>query len=446
MSKTNPLPTHIPRRHFLKTVGATSLGLSWSATSYARIIGANDRIRIGFIGAGGMANNHMNTYLDLKEKNNLEAVAVADCWKTRAAQGANLTGAPHVLIDYRQMLDRADIDYVTIATPEHRHAQMTLDALDAGKAVYCEKPLTHTIPEALAVMKKQRETELPVQVGVQGMSDDSYSSARQAIKEGVLGKVVQAQIEYVRRSGEQGPFCVPDLKDDMPKPDDLNWKSWLGSAPDTDWNPHHYFEWRNFSMYSGGIATDLFVHRITRIIKALDLTYPRRVVGMGGIWQWPEHRDLPDNFEMICEYPQGLTIYVLGTQSNRVGVDHLIRGYRGTLYFTAEGWVAKDKDGKVLAEHKKTGGEDTHPHHTNLHNHLRHGEPLNCPVELGVAGVLPVVMANESWSTGQMMGWDHEAQAMVACHKQKHNPYPRPIAEESQAPATVNHLVPAAAP
>ena len=123
---------------------------------------------------------------------------------------------------------------MTIASPEHWHAQMTLDALDAGKAVYCEKPLTHTIPEALAVMKKQQTTKLPLQVGVQGMSDDSYISAQKAIKDGVLGRVVQAQIEYVRRYGEQGPFCVPDLKDDMPKPADLDWDAWLGSAPQSN--------------------------------------------------------------------------------------------------------------------------------------------------------------------------------------------------------------------
>ena len=115
-------------------------------------------------------------------------------------------------------------------------------------------------------------------------------------------------------------------------------------------------------------------------MKALDLEYPRRVVGMGGIWQWPDSRDLPDNFEMICEYPRGMTVYVLGTGSNRVGIDHLIRGYRGTLYFTGKGWVAKDKDGKVLGEHKKSGAEDIKLHHTNLHNHLRNGEELNCPV------------------------------------------------------------------
>lgn len=179
------------------------------------------------------------------------------------------------------------------------------------------------------------------------------------------------------------------------------------------WNPHHYYEWRCYSAYSGGICTDLFIHRITRIMKACKLTYPRRVVGMGGIWQWPDGRDLPDNFEMICEYPRGMTVYVLGTMSNRVPVEHLIRGYRGTLTFTPTGWVAADKDGKVLDTHTKTGGEDINLHHSNLHRHLRSGEPLNCPVELGLAGVVAVNMANESWRSGRMMGWDAKGERMV---------------------------------
>ncbi|MCX7426102.1 MAG: Gfo/Idh/MocA family oxidoreductase [Planctomycetia bacterium] len=404
---------HISRRVFLQTTGAIAVGATFAARSYAKVVGANDRIRIGFIGAGGMASGHMQAIRDLREKNNLEPVIVADCWKTRAEQGAKILGISNAVADYHQVLDNKDVDYVTIATPEHRHAQMTLDAMGAGKAIYCEKPMTHTLPEAVAVMKKQKETKLPLQIGVQAMSDDSYASAGKAIREGVIGQVVQAQIEYVRRYDKEGPWRVPDLKEDTPKPDDLDWDNWLGSAPKVAWNPHHYFEWRNYAAYSGGICTDLFIHRITRIMKACDLLYPRRVVGMGGIWQWNDGRDLPDNFEMICEYPRGMTVYVLGTMSNRVGIDHLIRGYRGTLYFTPGGWVAKDKDDKVLAEHKKTGGEDILLHHTNLQNHLRKGEPLNCPVELGMAGVAAVCMANESWRTGQMMAWDAKNETMV---------------------------------
>lgn len=424
MSNSIPHLPSIPRRDFLASLGAASVSLGWSAKSYARIIGANDRLRVGFIGAGGMGNSHFGAFNDLKEKQNLQAIAVADCWKTRAVAGAEKIKAPHALTDYRALLDNPEIDYVTIVAPEHWHAQMTLDALDAGKAVYCEKPATHTIPEVLAVQEKQRKTKLPLQIGVQGLSDDCYITARDAIKKGVIGKVVQAQIEYVRRYGDQGLFSVPDLKDDMPKPADLDWNAWLGNTPQIEWNPHRYFEWRNFAAYSGGIATDLLIHRLTRIIRALDLSYPRRVVGMGGIWQWPENRDLPDNFEMICEYPRGLTVYLLGTQSNRVGIDHLIRGYRGTLYFTNEGWVAKNKDNEILAEYKGVCVEDIRLHHTNLHNHIRNGEPLNCPIEIGVAGVIAVVMANESWRTGQMMGWDEKNQKMVPCHEQKHNPYP----------------------
>jgi predicted dehydrogenase len=404
----------VTRRSFLAAGSVAAAGVALSAKSYARIKGANDRIRVGFIGVGGMGSGHVDACLALKEKDNLEFLGACDCWQTRAEAAATKLGT-RPFADYRKLLD-TDIDYVTIATPEHRHGQMTLDAMDAGKAVYVEKPMTHTIPQAQAVAKKAKETGLALQVGVQGMSDDSYSSAAAAIRKGVIGKVVQAQIEYVRRYDKEGPWRSPEITDGTVKPADLDWQAWLGDAPKVDWNPHHYFEWRNYAAYSGGICTDLFIHRITRIMKACNLLYPRRVVGMGGIWQWPDGRDLPDNFEMICEYPRGMTVYVLGTMSNRVGIDHLIRGYRGTLYFTGSGWVAKDKDGKVLDQHQKTGGEDIHLHHTNLHNHLRNGESLNCPIELGMAGVVAVNMANESWRTSTMMGWDTKAEKMVPAH------------------------------
>ena len=419
---------NVSRRTFLQTTGTIAASAVWTASSYARVIGANDRIHIGFIGAGGMGTSHLNAIIALKERDNLDATAVADVWKSRAEAGAKLVGAPQAFVDYRKVLDVKDIDYVTIATPEHWHAKTTIDAMDAGKAVYCEKPMTHTITEAQEVLKKQKETGLPIQIGVQGMSDDSYRTAAQAISAGKVGQVVQAQIEYVRRYDQQGPWRNPDVTNATPQPADLDWEAWLGDAPRIAWNPHHYYEWRCYAAYSGGIATDLFIHRITRIMKACDLTYPRRVIGMGGIWQWPDGRDLPDNFEMICEYPRGMTVYVLGTQSNRVGVDHVIRGYRATLYFTSTGWVIKDKDGKILDEHQKKGSEDIHLHHTNLHNHLRNGEPLRCPVELGLAGVVAVCMANQSWCTGQMMGWDPKRDRVVPASTLKFDPYPEKTA------------------
>jgi predicted dehydrogenase len=404
------------RRRFLqKSMGYATFAsaYSWTASSYSKILGANERIRVGLIGAGGMGTNHARCLSDLSETNNVEVVAVADCWLTRARKAAEVMGASSVYQDYRRVLEH-DCDYVTIATPEHWHRQMTCEALDAGKAVYCEKPLTHSIEEGLEVLEKQKETGLPVQVGVQATSDDIYQKAAKAIRKGLLGTVVQAQIEYVRRYDKQGPWRNPQLVNlHHQKPTDLDWKSWLGNKEVREWDPHHYFEWRNYSQYSGGIATDLFIHRLTRILIACDLQYPRRVVGMGGIWQWPDGRDLPDNFEMICEYPRGMTVYVLGTQSNRVGIDHLIRGYRATMKFSDNKWVAADKDGKPLAEESGDVSESIHKHHTNLHNHLRNGEPLSCPVTLGMAGVVAVNMANHSWRTGQMMAWDDDGKRMI---------------------------------
>lgn len=473
-----PQDSPVTRRSFLGTTAAATAAATFTAKSYGSILGANDRIHVGFIGVGGMGSGHYTTCKRLEEKNNLAFVGVADVWTKRAQDCARVLSMPHnefmeiqklkrelaakkaklkrgtkseelelegqriakleeaaaklgtgvpAFQDYRKLLENKDLNYVTIAVPEHWHAPITIDALAAGKAVYCEKPLTHNIPEAQAVLKKQAETKLPIQVGVQGTSDDSYISAAEAIRGGLIGRVVQAQIEYVRRYDYQGPFRERGVDSKQPLPADLDWKAWLGHAPAIEWDPHHYYEWRAYSPYSGGISTDLFIHRITRIMKACDLKIPRRVVGMGGIWQWPDGRDTPDNFEMICEYPRGMTVYCLGTMSNRVGVDHLIRGYRGTLYFTNSGWVAKDKDGKVLGMHEKKGAEDIGLHHTNLHNHLRNGEALNCPSDLGFYGVVAVNMAMQSWRSSTVMGWDAAQEKMVPAHTLNlpHTPDPK---------------------
>lgn len=407
------------RRHFLKGLGGVGIGatLSWTAKSYASIIGANDRIRFGLIGVGDMGSAHAACLKELKKSNNLEPVCVADCWQTRAEQGAEILGAQSVHTDYRHVLDE-QLDYVTIATPEHWHKDMICDAMEAGKAVYCEKPMTHSVEEGLAVVEKQAQTGLPLQVGVQATSDDIYRKAGEAIRNGVLGTVVQAQIEYVRRYDTQGPWRKPERIRQHPKrPADLDWNAWIGNTKKREWNPHHYFEWRNYSQYSGGVATDLFIHRLTRMLIACDLQFPARTVGMGGIWQWPDGRDLPDNFEMICEYPRGMTVYILGTQSNRVPIEHLIRGYRATMTFFGNKYVVNDKDGKQLAEASGDVSESIHKHHSNLHRHLREGEPLNCPASLGMYGVAAVCMANHSWRTGQMMAWDETNHKMCPANQ-----------------------------
>jgi predicted dehydrogenase len=410
------------RRTFLRNAGmAGTAAMTTFACSGAA--GANDRLNMAFIGCGGMAGSHLDSLLGMLDKENIRIAAVCDVYKHRAelfqkkirGKGSDTV----VKDDYRAVLGMKDVDYVLIATPEHSHAYLTLDALDAGKHVYVEKPITHTIPEALAVVKKTNATGLQVQVGVQGMADDSYASAQAAIRAGKIGSVVQAQIDYVRNYTKKGPWRRNDFPKKTDKPDDLDWQAWLKPAPDHAWDAHRYFEWRCYSDYSGGIATDLFVHRITRIIRACGLGMPARVCGMGGIYTWPDGRDLPDSLELVAEYPaiegitKGMTLHILGTMANDDGNDHCIRGTKGTLKFRGGGWkIFDDESGEEIESHIRTGGEDVTPHHKNHHKAIREGAPLNCPVELGLYGLGAVRMANLSWFEKKMMAWDETTQAV----------------------------------
>ena len=427
--------SNIARRTFLGTAAAAGAA-AFTAKSYGRILGANDRINIGFLGCGGIAANrrgaHLSELLNIYEAENIGFMAMCDVWDQRAegfrdaVKGAG-AGDPKAIHDYHDVLAMRDVDYVSIHAPEHWHAQMTLDSLDAGKHVYCEKPMTHKTSEAKAVLAKAQSTDLKMQVGVQGTSDDSYISAYHAIREGLLGTVVQAQIDYVRNYYKStypdnlGPWRDKTITDNLEKPNDLDWDAWLGSAEKRPWDPHRYFEWRNFRDYSGGVATDLFIHRLTRILKACDLKEPVRAVGMGDIYLWEDGRELPDNFEMIVEYPavegitNGMTVHVLGTMANQRGAEHVIRGEKASLIFTKTGWqiISELEPGKVLRTHKKTGDEKIGLHHKNHFDAIRGNAELNCPPELGYYGVLAVDMANESWFQRKMLAWDAERGEVV---------------------------------
>ncbi len=405
------------RRQFLAATATTAAAATMNARSYAQVEGANNRLRVGIIGCGGIARHHLDKMLPMRAEENIDVVAVCDVYDRHASRFAqrirSLDGNADQYADYRAVLDRDDIDYVLIATPEHSHAYLTLDALDAGKHVYVEKPMTHTIKQAQDVLAKVAETGLKVQVGVQGMADDSYSSAREAIRAGKIGSVVQAQIDYVRDYQGDGPWRTGRTSDE-PKPDGLDWVAWQQPARQVPWDARRFYDWRCYSAYSGGIATDLFIHRLTRLLKACDLGYPNHVVGMGGIYTWPDGRDLPDSFEMMAEYgpvegiTEGMTLHVLGTMANDRSNDHLIRGTRGTLRFNSRGWEIANEDGEVTETHRKTGAEDVDPHHRNHHAAIRDGAPLYCPPELGAYGVVAVVMANVSCARKRMLAWDHE--------------------------------------
>jgi predicted dehydrogenase len=416
----------ISRRKFVKglagsVAGIAALGSStgMSALSYSSIIGANEKLNIGVIGCGGMANSHMKALLAMEQSDNVRIAAVCDIYTNRLEKAKELTGA-QAFKNYKELLQKKDIDYVLIATPEHWHYQMTLDAISAGKHIYVEKPMTHTIEQAKDIIEKIEASKLKLQVGVQGMSDDSYETAYKMIQEGALGKVVMAHIDYSRNYPDD--FWAYEIDTDARPGINLDWDAWLGPAPKCPWDPRRYFQWRRYWDYSGGIATDLFIHRLTRIIKATGLKNPDYVVATGGKWNFINSvAEIPDTFNMMLDYPEKTTVMVVSSLANDTPIRHLIRGHKATLEFTKEGFTITPQEqtdqaiisstgeivkGAQLFTHKKTGAEDVTLHHRNLQAAIRKNEILKCDHNLGFYGVVACMMGVESFRNRKYLKWD----------------------------------------
>ena len=401
----------ISRRGFLATSA-----IALPASSYAQVSGANQRLRIGVIGCGGMAHSHMRALVKMKESDNCAITAVCDVYEKNLDSAATLTGGEKVR-DYRRLLDNKDIDYVLIATPEHWHAQMTLDAADAGKHIYCENPMTYSVDQARKVVAKIRQTGVKMQVGVQGMSDDSYETANRYIREGALGKVVLAQIDY-SRNHPGNDFWTGRNDADVKPGVNLDWNAWLGPARKRPFDPDRFFGWRRYWDYSGGIATDLFIHRVTRLIKALNLTFPERAVATGGKHFWASSpAEIPDTINILLDYPDGITVQLVSSMANDAPIDHMIRGHHATLHFTREGFLIRpqrtfEKEARQVT-HIKTGGEEVDLHHRNLMAAIRDNEPLKCDCMLGYYGVVAALMGNQSLRKRQYLAWDKRHERIV---------------------------------
>ncbi len=424
---------NISRRKFVVGLAGTTAGiatfgstLGMSAKSYSRIIGANERLNIGVIGCGGMANSHMNALLKMKQSDNVEIAAVNDVYTNRLDKAKELTQGK-AFKNYQDILERKEIDYVLIATPEHWHYQMTLDAIDAGKHIYVEKPMTHTIKQAKDIVDKVSMAKLKLQVGVQGMSDDSYETAHKMIQDGALGKVVMAHIDYSRNYLDD--FWTKEFDTDIKPGVNLDWEAWLGPAPKRPWDPKRYFEWRRYWDYSGGIATDLFIHRVTRLIKSVGLRFPDYVVATGGKWNFVDSvAEIPDTFNMMLDYPEKTTVMLVSSLANDTPIRHVIRGHKATMEFTKEGFTVtpqessntdaisgtgEDVGGSELFTHHKSGAEDVTLHHRNLQQAIRENESLHCDQNLGYYGVVACMMGVRSLRDRKYLKWDTQNETVI---------------------------------
>jgi predicted dehydrogenase len=388
-------PMHNNRRQFLIS------GAALAAFSPAKVLGANDRIRIGAIGAGG----RMRDLLDcLRRVGGNEVLAVCDVYEPRRRQSIE-KAAPDAkeYADYREILDRNDIDAVIIASPDHWHVPMTIDAVAAHKDVYLEKPVTHSLDEGPLLIKAVRDSGRIVQCGMQQRSWEHFRTAAETIAGGKLGKVTLIRTYWFQNY----------LKSSSPQIDTakLDWKRWLGPAREQPFDLDRFTLWRWYWDFGGGALTDLFTHWVDVVHWAMNSDTPQIAETMGNryAFQW----ECPDTIQASFQYPNFMTIYD-GTMVASLEDGGLV--FRGT-----DGEMMLDRSRLTVYPEPQRGfssgrlpeplidipskEDGTIAHMRNFLDCVRSRSEPNAPVETGVAAARAGHLGNLAWKSGARVTW-----------------------------------------
>jgi len=320
----------LTRRTFLGGAAgvAAASSASSAAASSAKKESANGRINVGMIAAGARAQQLLD---EMNRIDGVEVAGVCDAYTGRVERAVDRTGGrAKVYANYREIIEDPSIDVVTVASPDHHHKRHVIDALNAGKDVYCEKPLTYAIDEGLAIREAVRKSGRLLQVGSQHMSSVTYRKAREIIRAGKLGQITMIRAGYNRNTAG-GAWIYPIPPD--ASPETVNWEMFLGGAKKRPFDLERFFRWRCYRDYSGGIPTDLFVHLCTTIHFLMDAKMPSRVTAMGQLYRWKESRNVPDTMNAILEYPEGFAVNLSSTFNNQFSAENsfLIMGTEGTI-------------------------------------------------------------------------------------------------------------------
>jgi predicted dehydrogenase len=383
------------RRSFIIGSGLTALA---STKAFA----ANDKLRLGVIGAGG----RMRALLDAADAAAAcEIVAVSDVYAPHAeavkARGNALTATTHG--DYREVLANQDIDAVLIATPDHWHVRVASDAIAAGKDVYLEKPVTHTLEEGASLIKAVRSSKHILQCGMQQRSWSHFRNAVDIIQGGSLGRVVQVRTYWWQNYNSHASWTVPKPIDTT----QLDWKQWLGNAPDQPFSLEKYNRWRWYWSFGGGAMTDLFAHWIDVVHWAMKSDQPGMAFMLGDKYifdQW----ECPDTIQAAFRYP-GFDVVYEGMMSSSIDDGGLeFRGTDATLKLTRSGFSlyregVKADQNPLLAEHSYRDG--TIAHMENFFDCIRTRREPNAPVEAGVAAARAGHIGNLAYHRGGQVAW-----------------------------------------
>ena len=409
------------RRSFLRTTAATGAAATFASTFTVmaqEAQGANERIGVGFIGVGGRCGAHMNIVKGFQTQGITQPVAVCDVYRPRLEAASKNLGGAKMYDAHEELLADPNVDLVCIATPDRRHAPQAIDALNAGKDVYCEKPLTHWTQFELAkkVEEAAEENKRIVQVGTQYMADENYAKVSAMIKDGIIGRPVHCQLGYFRRGDWGERMVIPDAAA-KPGPD-LNWKRFLGDAPDVPFSASRFFQWRLYWDYAGGPATDLLVHIFTPVFCLLDLDYPARVLGGGGNFQY--NREVPDQCNIIADYQGGPSVVMMNSLSNYVGIKTVIRGTEGIIDWEAD-WDKSQSKGARIIRLDNTVREfipwssfgNTEKLWVNLLDCVKSRETPYCPIDMGIRVQAPLNMGILSHRQNKVAKFDKEKQEIV---------------------------------
>lgn len=309
--------TKLTRRQFVERLGKGTLAASALLNStplpvlHAQAPARSDTVRIGIIGFGVRGYQLLRSVQPLR---GAEVVAVADLYDGHLERARELAGDNIVTTrDYRRLLERQDLDAVIIATPDHWHTPILLDALSAGKDVYVEKPLTHTWEEGERLLARLRETNRVVQVGSGRVNQPLYQKAKDIVQSGKLGEITLVTAWW-DSNGSIYAWQAPIPPD--ASPETIDWKTFLGPAPPREFDPERFFRWRCYWDYSEGLAGDLFSHLLTAIHWLLEVKLPHSVVAHGGIYRWKDGREVPDTFNALYHYAEGFALSLSSTKNN----------------------------------------------------------------------------------------------------------------------------------
>jgi predicted dehydrogenase len=395
------------RREFLAAGAAAAIATARPGTTYA----ANDTINIGCMGTGGRCRQLMKS---LAAVPGVRITAVADVWDVHLQAARPLADTKAFATkSYKELLDRKDVDAVVIGSPDHWHVPMTLDACAAGKDVYVEKPLTHTAAEGPAVIHAQDKYKRIVQVGTQQRSMPHFQKVFELLKAGRIGKVTKIHLTWNRNVDRVRKNALGV------DPRTVDWKNFLGNAPEQPFDEYRFRNWRWFWDFGGGIFTDLMVHFIDVAHWFLNLDKPVAAVSVGahnaaaGVWE------TPDTVQTLLVYKGGLQAYFEGTFVNArngamiefMGSDGTIYLDRGRMEVHPERGVGKYEE-LILSTQPPRRGADFYDkpdgellHLTNWVECMRSRAKPNCPAEAGVSAASAAHLANMALRSGQKAVW-----------------------------------------